>query len=394
MIDVDAYGDCLDYIDHHWVQLTCSTPKDEALTIGLPHRFVSPSRAEFDGKMYYWDTYFTNLGLLAGGHLALAQGMADNLIHLFERFRFIPQSNRFYHLGKSNPPFLTSIISDLFEQTGDRPWLRRAAEVAAAEYEQRWLGEHRLMDNGLSRYWEPTHTHEQAEDESGWDRTSRFLDRCLDINPIDLNCLLYQYERDLERFETILNRERRAAVWQRRARRRKRLVRRCFYNDRLGFFFDYDYQARRQTRVWSLAGFFPLWTGLASRQQARRVRDKLRHFEHRGGLATTRRVYLKGVRRQWDYPTGWPNLHWIVIQGLLRYRYREDAERLAGKWLDTCASVFRKTGKLWEKYDVVNQRVSRIGRYETQAGFGWTNGVFVKLVDELGARPAGGSRTR
>jgi alpha,alpha-trehalase len=392
MIDGELYDDCLGYIDSHWERLTCFTPADDGLIIGLPHPFVSPSRVEFDGKMYYWDSYFTNLGLLAGGHVALARGMADNLIHLFERFSFIPQSNRFYHLGKSNPPFLTSIISDLFDHTGDRHWLRRASAVATAEYEQRWLGPNRLTSNGLSRYWEPTHTHEQAEDESGWDRTSRFLDRCLDINPVDLNCLLYQYEMDLARFETVLGNGPRAEDWQRRARRRKRLVRRFCWNDRLGFFFDYDHQAMRQTRVWSLAGFFPLWTGLASRPQARQVRDKLRHFEQRGGLATTRRVYLKGVRRQWDYPTGWPNLHWIVIQGLRRYRYGEDAERVAGKWLDTCASVFRKTGKLWEKYDVVKRRPSRIGRYETQSGFGWTNGVFVKLVHELGGGPVASSR--
>ncbi|MBW2459208.1 MAG: hypothetical protein JRI68_32220 [Deltaproteobacteria bacterium] len=385
MIEAERYRDCLEYIEDHWAELTCFTPKDEALTIGLPHPYVSPSRVEFDGKMYYWDSYFTNLGLLAGGHLSLAQGMADNLLHLFERFRFIPQSNRFYHLGKSNPPFLTTMIDDLFERTGDRRWLARASVVAAAEYQERWLGKYRLMANGLSRYWEPTHTHEQAEDESGWDRTSRFLDRCLDITPVDLNCLLYTYEQDLARFATILGRDDQAAYFRRRAARRKRRVNRTHWNERLGFFFDYDHRAKRQTRVWSLAGFFPLWTGLASRGQASRLRDHLKHFERPGGLATTRRVYLKGVRRQWDYPTGWPNLHWIVIRGLLRYRFEQDAERLAGKWLDTCATVFRRTGKLWEKYDVVKRRPSRIGRYETQSGFGWTNGVFVKLVDELGS---------
>jgi len=384
MIAAARYQDCLEHIEDHWAALTCATPKDDGLTIGLPHPYVAPSRAEFEGKMYYWDSYFTLLGLLVGGHLTLAQGMVDNLLYLFERFRFIPQSNRFYHLGKSNPPFLTTMVGDLFALTGDRRWLARAIDVAAAEYAERWLGPYRLMDGGLSRYWEPTHTHEQAEDESGWDRTSRFLDRCLDITPVDLSCLLYKYECDLARFETLLGRDRRGAEWRRAAARRKGRVIRTHWSERLGFFFDYDHRHGRQTRVWSLAGFFPLWTGLASRSQAERVRSALKHFEHPGGLATTRRVYLKGARRQWDYPTGWPNLQWIVVAGLLRYRFREDAERLAAKWLDTCATVFRRTGKLWEKYDVVRRRPSRIGRYETQSGFGWTNGVFVKLVDELG----------
>lgn len=383
MIDRERYRDCLQYIERHWDRLVCKTPKDEELIIGLPNRYLSPSRGEFDQKMYYWDTYFINLGLLTGDRIELAAGMADNLVHLFERFGFIPQSNRFYHLGKSNPPFLTSIIGEVFNETRDRDWLKRAAGVAASEYEKRWLGQYRLTENGLSRYWEPTHTHEQAEDESGWDRTSRFFDRCLDINPVDLNCLLYKYETDLARFSETLDRKEQAAIWKKKSRERKQLVNRYMWDERLGFFFDYNHVTRKRTRAWSLAGFFPLWTGLATKKQALKARDKLRHFEHKGGLAATRRVYSKKTGRQWDYPNGWPNLHWIVIKGLLNYKFHADAERLAVRWLNTCATVFRKTGRFWEKYDVVKVRESRIGRYETQTGFGWTNGVFVKLTDEF-----------
>jgi alpha,alpha-trehalase len=376
----ERYGACLTHIDDYWDTLTAETPSDRGLVIGLPHPYVCPSRVEFDEKMYYWDTYFINLGLLVSGRVQLARAMVDNFVYLFERFGFIPQSNRFYHLGKSNPPLLTSMISDVFSKTGDRRWLARTARAAAAEYSKIWTGVRRLTDTGLSRYFEPTHTHEQAEDESGWDRTSRFYDRCLHINPVDLNALLFKYENDLARFADQLGRPQEAQAWRKKSRRRKRLVNTLMWDAKSGFFFDYDYVAQKRTRAWSLAGFFPLWTGLASKKQARCLKAALRPFEHRGGLSTTRRIYGGRSGRQWDHPNGWPNLHWVVISGLRKYGFYGEADRVASKWLDTCNRVFEQTGELWEKYDVVRRRPSHIGRYETQAGFGWTNGVFAALT--------------
>ncbi len=384
MIDRTRYLDCIRHIRAHWKTLTCATRRDRGLVIGLPHKYISPSRVEFDDKMYYWDTYFIGLGLLSENRVALARGMADNLLFLFKRFGFIPQSNRFYHLGKSNPPFLTSLISEIFLRTGDRRWLRRALDVAALEYERVWLGPYRKTENGLSRYFEPTHVHEQAEDESGWDRTSRFLDRCLHINPVDLNCLLYKYETDLAALNGVLNRSEQVSFWKRKAVQRKRLANRHFWDERRGYYFDYDFVSKKRTAVWSLAGFFPLWTGMATPKQAKRLVENLKHFEYEGGLVTTRRVYLKNARRQWDFPNGWPNLQWVVVKGLLEYGFRADAARLAEKWLDTCASVFRKSGAFWEKYDVVRRQVATQGRYPTQSGFGWTNAVFIKMIEELG----------
>lgn len=383
MISPNEYQDCKDYIHHYWKSLVCRTPKDRDLVIGLPNRYICPSKKEFDNKMYYWDSYFIILGLLIENRIELAKGMAENLFYLFNRFGFIPQSNRFYHLGKSNPPFLTSIISELYSQMGDRRWLRKAVKTAEMEYHKVWMGTNRLTDNGLSRYWEPTYAHEQAEDESGWDRTSRFFDRCLNINPIDLNCLLYKYEIDLTYLNLLMNRKERAQLWKTRSLKRKALINKYLWDDRRGFFFDYDFVVGRRTKSWSLAGFYPLWSGLANIEQADRLRNNLAKFEAVGGLSTTRKVYIKKTHRQWDYPTGWANLHWIVIKGLLEYDFYDAAERIAEKWIRTCATVFRKTNLFWEKYDVTKIQPSFIGRYDTQTGFGWTNSVFVKILDEF-----------
>lgn len=384
MIIRENYKECEKYIRKNWRVLTARSVKNKKLLIGLPNAYVCPSRDEFDKKMYYWDSYFIILGLVCDGKMALAKGMAENLFYLFNTYEFIPQSNRFYHLGKSNPPFLTSIIKEVYSVTEDTTWLRNAVKVAVCEYEKVWTYGFRMTKTGLSRYWEPSHTHEQAEDESGWDRTTRFLNTCLHINPVDLNSLLYRYEKDISQFFLLLNNRKKARLWNRKAANRKKLINQYMWDKKQGFFFDYNFQKNKKMAVWSCAGFFPLWAGIASKEQAIHLKRNLKHFEYAGGLVTTRQKYLKGESHQWDYPIGWACLHWIVIKGLLDYGFREDAERICSKWLNTCKKVFEKTGAFWEKYNVVNPGTGKVGRYPIQSGFGWTNGVFVKLLEVFG----------
>ncbi len=381
MINKKDYAHYTRYIKSHWRHLSTKTVNDKKLLIGLPNTYVCPSREEFEKKMYYWDSYFIILGLLCNKKIDLARGMAENLFYLFRKFEFIPQSNRYYHLGKSNPPLLTSIIDEIVSVTKDRAWLRGALKVAIGEYEKIWTRGYRLTSTRLSRYWEPSHTHEQAEDESGWDRTTRFQDECLNVNPIDLNSLLYKYETDISRFFTMLNNREKSRIWVAKAASRKRLINRYMWDEKRGFFFDYNYIKNRKMPVWSLAGFFPIWTGVANKNQALKLVRNLRHFECAGGLVTTRKRYVKGTSYQWDYPIGWACLHWIVVKGLLDYGFSNDAIRISEKWLQTCTGVFDKTGKFWEKYNVVRPGVGKVGRYPTQSGFGWTNGVYLKLLD-------------
>jgi len=382
-VTVDT-GPCLRHVEAQWARLVFTTRRDAGLIIGLPHPYVAPSAGEFEAKQYYWDTYFTLLGLVDSGRVGLASGMVDNLVSLFERFGFIPQSNRFYHLAKSNPPLLSSMARELFAHTGDRRWLRRCARAIEGEYLRVWTAEQRQTPCGLSRYWDPTHYHEQAEDESGWDRTSRFRRRCLDMCPVDLNALLYKYETDMQAIHETLGEPGPSREWRRRAVQRRRLVARHHWHPRLGFFFDYDWRRQRRSLVWTLAGFFPLWAGLATEEQAEGCRRRLARFEHRGGLATTDRRYSR-EQGQWDFPNGWAPLHWIVIDGLRRYGFHRDADRVAQKWLGTCIRGFESTGQLWERYDVVRRRPGLSERYPIQSGFGWTNGVFVRLA----GRPTG-----
>jgi len=452
------YAKCLKYIDEYWPKLTFCDTQDYGKYIGLPNAFVSPNDSIFRNDQFYWDSYFTILGLVSSGrkeHVVLAKGMVDNLVYLYKRFGIIPSRNRIYNLGISQIPFLTSMILEVFEKTHDFAWLERTAAVAEEELHNVWMdgkraqivsrqgscaasdtilrkfraaafsdvlknfhplrvpmltpivselfpdqfsdleplpkgfepakarAEKRMVYKGLSRYCDHHITHLTAEHESGWDMTSRFNDHCLNYLPIDLNSCLYKYASDLAAIFRLIEKHDKARKFSAMAYRRKKVINELMWNNKSGFFFDYDFINLRQSRFFSLAGFYPMWAGIATKAQAEKMRRCLRIFECAGGLANTKKTELSHEFKQWDYPNGWPNQQWLVIKGLLNYGYSNDAERIAIKWLDLNKKMFNKTNKFWEKYDVVNCTIGKSGSYPTQSGFGWTNSVFVKLVNKF-----------
>ena len=382
------YYDCLKYIDKYWKKITFHRTRDSQRHIGLPNPFVSPNPEIFRHDQFYWDSYFTILGLVVSGRLALAKGMVDNLMFLFKKYKIIPLRNRAYNLGISQPPFLTSMAREVLNYKNDKRWLKKVTRVSEDELLNYWMSDAgqpdcNLIYQGLSRYCDHFISHGTSEHESGWDSTSRFDDRCLNFLPVDLNSCLYKYEADLEYFYSVLGNKRKATKFRKQAEARKKTIMKLLWDPKRNFFFDYDYRNRKRSTFYSIAGFYPLWAGLASKPIAKRMLKALKKFEHRGGLATTQSTGLSKEYRQWDFPNGWPNQHWIVINGLLRYGLKEEAERIALKWLKLNKKVFKQTGKIWEKYDVVKMQKGQDGRYVTQSGFGWTNAVFVRLIHDL-----------
>jgi alpha,alpha-trehalase len=398
-------------IHHHWPRLVRQTPDAvENNMIPLPFPYVVPG-GRFT-EMYYWDSYFTLLGLEVSGLSGLIQGMVENCLHLVERFGRVPNGNRTYYLSRSQPPFLTAMITMAWEcrrkrhQPDDLAWLERAYELAQREYTEYWMdpSTHYVESFGLNRYMDPVdqfrpeswgtdnlHTpntpefylHERAECESGWDFTDRFNGRCADFLPVDLNCLLYRYEKDLCAFALRLERSDEAVAWHRRAERRKKRLMQFCWNELDGLFYDFDLRLRRQFRYPTLAGYYALWAGLATTAQVRRMVKNLPLFEREGGLMTS--LHVSG--KQWDAPNGWAPLQWIVIDGLKRYHYHQHARRLAQKWVNLCARLYHTDGKFYEKYNVVACNAETPGCYPLQDGFGWTNAVYQKLmVSVLGYR--------
>lgn len=390
------------HITELWPALTRKDLPDEPQRIPMPHPYVIPSAERFP-YLFYWDSYFTIVGLAVDGQRHLILDTVENFLYQLRTFGVIlNSSNPLHHPQnriRSQPPYLTLMIREALKQGCDLDWLQQAFALAKREYQHVWV-ERRGTPVELSHYGvQGVSCNEKvAQFESGWDFSSRWDGRCRHLAAVDLNSNLYQYERDFARFARFLGDETEAAEWQSAATaRRERLLHYC-YDPEQGLFFDYDVERReRLTGRPSLATFHPLFVGMLTPEEAERLVQQLPRFEHAGGLACTEASYdihsppprseecsqpFTGPF-QWDYPNGWAPLHWIVISGLKRYGYFEEAARIAVKWLKLCAGVYQRTGRMWEKYDVVRGSEGTVGHYPGQHGFGWTNGVFSALLGKV-----------
>ncbi len=370
---------CLDHIKKDLIDCTRTQEDDCGTLIGLPHPYVVPN-CEFFGEMYYWDSYFVILGLVELDQFYLAKGIVENCLYLIEKFGFVPNANRTSFLTRSQPPFLTSMINEVYRREKDKKWLEMAFEIARKEYTHYWNVEpHFVPEIGLNRYYDRSGKDEQAEDESGWDLTPRFLKEGTSYCPIDLNCYLFKYEIDFSKYCTILGNINQSRKWMNVAEERKKLINRYMWEEKEGLFYDYNFVNKRRSPVKSLASYVSLWCNLATRKQAKKMVEALDLFEYPGGLAVCDQDY--GMpQRQWNYPNGWPPLEWLTIVGLRKYGYIERAHTIQKKWIRLCVELFEKTGHFWEKYDVVQRQPGSCDRrYETQKGFSWTNAILLAL---------------
>jgi alpha,alpha-trehalase len=391
-----------DHIKAYWQHVERFHPKDDESLLGLPKPYLVPSYTEKTGfdynELYYWDSYFMVQGLLDAEHKVLVNGILEDLMALFARFKIIPNASRTYLMGRSQPPFLTSFIFDIYEayDPGTK-WLKQAIAIAKQEYATVWLGvkkpNERQVHQGLSRYYDINYLHDLAEAESGWDMTPRFNRRALNFLPVDLNALLYKYETDFARAARLLDDKREAARWDDAAALRKTTMNSLMWNRIRGLYYDYNYVKGKRSSTSSLAAFFPMWAGMVDAKQAASLVKALRRFENKGGLATTDSLpvgqfVLGSMPTQWAYPNGWAPLHYVVIKGLERYGYHADARRIAMKWLKTNLNWYNAQGVFLEKYNVVSPDKPPLkGVYPSQEGFGWTNGVFERLCQDYVDRP-------
>lgn len=387
-----------------WLHLTrpADDPDERSTRVPLPHPYIVVG-GRFQ-EAYYWDSYFTQLGLLKTGQHALVRDMLDNFAHAIATIGHIPNGFRSYFLTRSQPPFFAAMVQDYGRAVGDLPGIyARYLPVMQAEYRYFMTTPHNV--EGLARYWDEANSprtemygtdlgwadHAKAHPdffrnlraacESGWDFSSRWLTKPSDLGTIrttelwsiDLNCLLLRYEEILaqatgkSRYVTAAN-ARRAAISKR------------FFDKERGYFFDVKIADGALVAVTTAAGLFPLYAGAATPEQARRTVEWMEaQLLRDGGLLTTN--VTSG--QQWDAPNGWAPLQWIAIQGLRRYGFDDLAETLRTRWLATCDAVFAATGKFVEKYDVTQPlAVSGGGEYALQDGFGWSNGVYLDLLED------------
>jgi alpha,alpha-trehalase len=388
-----------DYLRDYWTKLERYHPKDDGSLIGVPKPYLVPSYAEgheFDyDELFYWDSYFMVQGFLNDpARKDLTMGILEDLFSIFKRYKIIPNSSQTYMTSRSQPPFLTSFIFDLYNAYKlDRKWLKDAIALAKEEYETVWMGTRkpnaRQVYQGLSRYYDFNYLHDIAEAESGWDMTPRFNRKALNYLPVDLNALLYKYEMDFARAARILDDKEEAASWEQQAAKRRETMNNLMWDEGRGLYYDYNYVKEKRGNVSSLAAYYPMWAGMVDGRQAAAMVKALRRFEHKGGLSTTDSLPLGqfvpgSIPTQWAYPNGWAPLHFLVVQGLQRYGYHADARRVAMKWMKSNVQWYNDHGVFLEKYNVVNpERPPVKGLYPAQTGFGWTNAVFERFCQEF-----------
>ncbi len=410
-------------------------PADERISgtlIPLPNPYIVPG-GRFR-EIYYWDSYFTMLGLQQDGEVKTIENMVDNFAYLINEYGYIPNGNRTYYLGRSQPPFFAMMVKVLAEEKGDQVLAKYLPELER-EYNFWMDGTGELenqkayrrvvkMKDGeiLNRYWddnatprpesyrEDVKTAEKAvamnpelkkEDvyrnlragaESGWDFSSRWLNKnaegkyaltsihVTDIVPADLNSLLYNLEKTISMAAAKAGNDQKAQEFDQKAEKRKTAVQKYNWNEEEGYFMDYNFKNEKVTGRLSLAGVYPLFFELASKDQAEKVAGKIQEiFLKPGGVVTT--PYNTG--EQWDAPNGWAPLEWLSIKGLEKYGQDELAGEIKSRWLRLNEDVYSRTFKMTEKYNVMDlSKESGGGEYPTQDGFGWTNGVYQKLSGE------------
>jgi len=407
----------LQHISYLWSDLTKQPGKlnVHSSLLTLPNPYIVPG-GRFK-EIYYWDSYFTMLGLQESGKVEMIENMVDNFEYLINTYGHIPNGNRSYYLSRSQPPFFALMVDLLAETKNDNAIYGKYLTALEKEYQYWMTGEKvvRLKKKGvLNRYWDTSNTprpesylhdvelyHQAKRDsgmfrdirsaaESGWDFSTRWFEDgfamgkiiTTDLLPVDLNCLLYHLEATLGKANTYKKNEKKARHYQDLAEKRKKLIVRYFWNEKKGFFFDYNLKTKIQTSQYTLAGLFPLFFKLVEADQAEKVKKKIEeNFLKDGGLVTTQ---VKGSGQQWDYPNGWAPLQWIGYKAFKNYQFDGLAKEIARRWTNLNCKVYFETGKMMEKYDVVDiNRPGGGGEYEMQDGFGWTNGVFLKLWKEL-----------
>ena len=384
----------------------------------LPYSYIVPG-GRFR-EIYYWDSYFTMQGLAVSNRYDLIENMVNNFAYLIMHYGHIPNGNRNYYLGRSQPPYFALMVELLHEHAGNAMykkyfaamekeyafWMNGTEKLKTMQAYRRVV---KLPDGSLlNRNWDDVNLPRQesyAEDvatskaykngdgmvfrnlrgcaESGIDFSSRWFRDTMHLNtvetsnliPVDLNSLLYAYENILAKAAKANGQTARANMYNQKAQKRKAAILKYCWNTSAGYFFDYDFKKKKTTGRWNIIGAMPLFTGLASAGQAEAVKGNIEEkFLKDGGIVTS--VYNTG--EQWDAPNGWAPLEFITVKGLLNYNYNDLAQTIATRWMEMNERVFASTGKMLEKYNVENIHLeSGGGEYPTQDGFGWTNGVYL-----------------
>lgn len=419
-----------EHIDGLWPVLTRSTTDVEKWDslLPLPEPYVVPG-GRFR-EIYYWDSYFTMLGLAESNRWDKVSDMVANFAYEIDSWGHIPNGNRSYYLSRSQPPFFAFMVELLAQHDGNDAlkkylpqmqkeysyWMEGGETLQPGQQHKRVV---KLVDGTLlNRYWDDRDTprpESWVEDiataksnpnrpateiyrdlrsaaASGWDFSSRWMDnpnqlstlRTTSIVPVDLNALLYKMEKMIALASKAAGDDAKAAQYEGFANARQKGIETWLWNDKEGWYADYDLKSHKVRNQLTAAALFPLFVNAAAKDRAGKVAAATQaHLLQPGGLATTS---VKSGQ-QWDAPNGWAPLQWVAASGLQNYGQNDVAMDVTWRFLTNVQHTYDREKKLVEKYDVSSTGTGGGGgEYPLQDGFGWTNGVTLKMLDLICAK--------
>ena len=394
-----------EFIEKYFADTVKYKTEDEGSLIGLPYPYTTPCANELFVQFYYWDTYFTNVGLIAAGDVEQAKNNTDNVGYIINKYGYMLNANNTNMLEnqQSQPPFYFKMVEDVFDVTGDKEWLKESYKTLAKEYEF-WQTE-RIAPNGLNVYGPHKDYSEEKiermsnyfknrfkgyefkteEDkvnaahtiftmcESGWDCNSRFENMGEFYNPVDLNSLLYGLEKTMAKFASVIENGE-EDLWNERAAQRKAKMLELMYDKESGVLLDYNYKEQKLSPVVSFASIYPLFVGMldSAEKEMELLRDKL--MLKYGVSPCVPGEYSYAL--QWDYPNIWPPLQYIAYVACKNYGYDDLAKKVADTYVTLIDESFEKTGNLWEKYNGLNGSVANED-YNAPKMMGWTAGMYM-----------------
>ncbi|QHM94532.1 alpha,alpha-trehalase [Kosakonia sacchari] len=414
-----------EHIDGLWPVLTRTTDsagKWDSL-LPLPKPYVVPG-GRFR-EVYYWDSYFTMLGLAESGHWDKIEDMISNFGHEIDTWGHIPNGNRSYYLSRSQPPFFSLMVELLATHDGDEAlktwlpqmekeyqyWMEGADTLQPGQANKRVV---KLSDGSiLNRYWDDRDTPRpeswlddvttaknnpnrpateiyrdlRSAAASGWDFSSRWMDdpnqlgtiRTTSIVPVDLNALIFKMEKMLARGYQAAGDSAKASQYDALANARQKGIEANLWNEKEGWYADYDLKTKKVRNQLTAAALYPLFVNAAAKDRADKVASAAKErLLKPGGIATT--TVKSG--QQWDAPNGWAPLQWVATAGLQNYDQQKLAMEVSWRFLTNVQHTYDREKKLVEKYDVSTTGTGGGGgEYPLQDGFGWTNGVTLKMLD-------------
>jgi alpha,alpha-trehalase len=401
----------LDYIQSNWERTFYKdAPGSGFKGFDLPYQYSTPS-IKGEGKFsffFYWDNYFTHLGLFRNGYTYQVKNNIKNMLWLIEEQGYMPNHVALHN--RSQSPYFQLMVEEYLatEKDVSEDFAKKCAEGVRKEY-QFWMtarysttglnhfGHHEDRKGCINFYngflvWRLNLPKDVSDDQKAivgghgiaeaenWDFTQRYSGRAMDFNAVDLNALLWGYENFLydaaKKYGWYLK-----DFYKDRADKRLNLINQHLWDDEKGWFFDYDFVNNKHSEIYSLSGMQPMFMKMATKEQAEKMKENLQYFEKDYGVATTKEH--PGCRNyQWAYPVVWPPMVYVVVKSLDNYGYKEDAKRIANKYVEVNTALFKEYGKLFEKTDAETGTKDET-EYGAEFLMDWTAGVYVTLVDYL-----------